>query len=233
MEQIGPYRVLEELGRGGMGVVYRGQDVRDGRPVALKVLLDPAANLELLERFRREVYALRGVEHPNLVRVLDLSLQPPCAVFEYVAGGTLKARVEREGPLPWPAAAQLVGEVAEGVAAVHERGLLHRDIKPENVLLDAGGAKLGDFGLVKDLAQSTLTQSGATLGTPGFMAPEQIGSEKDRWSEATDVYGLAATLYFALTGVPPFAALPTRSCARCSRRRPCRRRSTRPGSPRG
>ncbi|MCA8924580.1 MAG: tetratricopeptide repeat protein, partial [Planctomycetes bacterium] len=206
MEQLGPYRVLEELGRGGMGVVYRGQDVRDGRPVALKVLLDPAAGPEALERFRRETVLLQDVEHPNLVRVLEVNFAPPrpYAAFEYVEGGTLRARVEREGPLPWRTAARALSEVAAGVAAAHERGLLHRDVKPDNVLLGPEGAKLGDFGLVKDLDQDTLTQSGATVGSPNYLAPEQIGAEKARWGEPTDVYGLAATLYFALTGQPPF-----------------------------
>ncbi|MCA8921400.1 MAG: serine/threonine protein kinase, partial [Planctomycetes bacterium] len=205
-KHLGPYALEAELGRGGMGTVYRARDTRSGRAVALKTLTDVSANLAQLERFRLEAEALRGLVHPHLVEVLDLSLAPPqpYAVFELVEGETLAARVKREGPLPWPTAARIASEVASGVAAAHERGLLHRDLKPDNVLLGPAGAKLADFGLVKDLDRETLTQSGATLGTPSYMAPEQIGSQKDRWGPPTDVYGLAATLYFALTGRPPF-----------------------------
>jgi len=212
VKQLGPYRLLEELGRGGMGVVWRAEDTRSGRIVALKTLLeDTAQDLEFVERFRREGALVRGIHHPNLVEVLGQSLQPPVpyVVFEFVAGETLQARVEREGPLRPLVAAGVVSEIAAGVAAAHERGLLHRDIKPENVLLGPGGAKLTDFGLVKDLEEDSwrqgMTQSGVALGTPSFMAPEQGEAAKDRYGEPTDVYGLAATLYFALTGQPPFS----------------------------
>ena len=211
MKQLGPYRLLEELGRGGMGVVWRAEDVRSGRIVALKTLLEGMVqDLELVERFRREGELVRGIRHPNLVEVLDQSFQPPVpyVVFEYVAGETLQQRVEREGPLRPLVAAGIVAEVAAGVAAAHERGLLHRDIKPENVLLSPAGAKLSDFGLIKDLDEDSwrqgMTQSGIAVGTPSFMAPEQVDAAKDRFGETTDVYGLAATLYFALTGQPPF-----------------------------
>ncbi|MCA8922060.1 MAG: tetratricopeptide repeat protein [Planctomycetes bacterium] len=205
MKQLGPYRILDELGRGGMGVVFRAQDTRDARVVALKTLPSVGADLELLERFRREATVLRGISHANLVRVLDLSLEPPLpyAVFEYVEGETLKQRVRREGPLPWELAVRVLGEVAAGLAEAHARGLLHRDVKPANVLLGAGGAKLADFGLVKDFSQESLTQSGAIVGTPSYMAPEQIQGSKTV-DVRIDVYGLAATLYFALTGRPPF-----------------------------
>ena len=211
MKQLGPYRLLEELGRGGMGVVWRAEDVRDGRVVALKTLLEGLVqDLELVERFRREGELVRGIRHPNLVEVLDQSLQPPVpyVVFEFVGGETLQQRVEREGPLPPRVAAGIVSEVAAGVAAAHERGLLHRDIKPENVLLSSAGAKLSDFGLIKDLDEDSwrqgMTQSGIAVGTPSFMSPEQVDSAEDRFGEPTDVYGLAATLYYALTGQPPF-----------------------------
>ena len=188
-----------------MGVVYRARDTRDGRVVALKVLGE-LADLELLARFEREATSLQGLRHPNLVEVLELRLAPPTPfiALEYVPGETLLARVTREGPLPWQLAVRLVSEVAAGLSAAHERGLLHRDVKPANVLLGPAGAKLADFGLVKQLGRDSLTQSGATLGTANFMAPEQIGNDTPRMGPATDVYGLAATLFFALTGRPPF-----------------------------
>jgi len=206
VKQLGPYTVLDELGRGGMGAVYLAQGQRDGEHVALKVLLE--TDPESVERFRREAEASREVEHPHLVRALAADFRPPhpWVAFEYVPGGTLRERVERDGPLPWEAAVQILGEVAEGVAAAHERGLLHRDVKPDNVLLAPEGAKLADFGLVKDLDRQTLTATGATLGTPEFLAPEQVGSQQEYLGPPTDVYGLSATLYFGLTGRPPFAA---------------------------
>ena len=204
--QIGAYTVEAELARGGMGIVYRARSP-GGVPVARKVLHAGTEDDETLERFRREATLQRGLEHPNLVRVLDagLSNSHPWIAFELVEGGTLEQRVRRQGPLPWREAVRALAEVAAGVSAAHERGLLHRDIKPANVLFAPRGAKLADFGLVKDLDQETLTQTGLTLGTPAYLAPEQIGSEKERWCPATDVYGLAATLYFALTGRPPFS----------------------------
>ncbi|MEZ6186692.1 MAG: protein kinase [Planctomycetota bacterium] len=209
MSELGPYRLGPALGSGGMGEVYHARDTRTGAEVALKVLrvLDP----ELLERFRREVELVREIEHPHLVRVLDAALAPPrpYAAFELVEGETLAQRVERAGPLPPAEAAQVIAALATGVAAVHERGLLHRDIKPANVLLGEGGPKLADFGLVREVTAATLTESGVTLGTPSYLAPEQIGVDKAHWGESTDVYGLAGTLYYALTGQPPFAGKTT------------------------
>lgn len=185
-------------------MVYRAEDSRSGADVALKVLteLDGLS----LERFRREATLLQGLEHPHLVRVLDVHLEPPVPylVCEFVEGETLAQRVNREGPLPWREAARLVGQLAAGLAEAHGRGLVHRDVKPANVLLGPGGAKLADFGLVKDFGQESLTHTGATLGTPSYMAPEQATGDKHRLSPRTDVYGLVATLVFALTGRPPF-----------------------------
>ncbi|MCA8920482.1 MAG: serine/threonine protein kinase [Planctomycetes bacterium] len=205
---LGSYTLLGELGRGGMGQVFRARHGPSGREVALKRLL-PAAlgELELVARFRREALALRGVAHPNLVAVLDAQLQgpEPFIVFELVEGATLRQRVEREGPLPWRTATRVLREVAAGLGAAHELQLLHRDVKPDNVLLGREGAKLADFGLVKpcDLDSLTRTQAGI-LGTLDYAAPEQAANERERLGPATDTYGLAATLYFALTGRDPF-----------------------------
>ena len=206
MTQLGPYTIEAELGRGGMGVVYRARDARSGRLVALKTLLDTRPPAELLTRFEREGTVLAGVEHPNLVRVLEVHVRPPrpYLAFEYVLGENLKQRVEREGPLPWEEAARVVGELAKGVAALNEREVLHRDVKPENVLLSEGGVKLADYGLLKAVDRESLTRTGAPVGTPEFMSPEQTGVRKGGYTPATDVYGLAATLYYALTGTPPY-----------------------------
>ena len=206
MTQLGPYTIEAELGRGGMGVVYRARDGRSGKLVALKTLLDTRAPPDLLTRFEREGTVLAGVEHPNLVRVLEVHVQPPrpYLAFEYVLGENLKQRVEREGPLPWEEAARVVGELAKGVAALHEREVLHRDVKPENVLLSEGAVKLADYGLLKAVDRESLTRTGAPVGTPEFMSPEQTGVRKGGYAPATDVYGLAATLYYALTGSPPY-----------------------------
>ena len=204
MKELGPYRLHEELGRGGMGVVYRAEDTRSGAQVALKVLTERDALS--LERFRREATLLQGLVHPHLVRVLDVRLAPPVPylVCEFVEGETLAQRVNREGALPWRQAARLIGQLAAGLGEAHARGLVHRDVKPANVLLAPGQAKLADFGLVKDFSEESLTHTGATLGTPSYMAPEQATGDKHRLSPRTDVYGLTATLFFALTGRPPF-----------------------------
>ncbi|MCA8920484.1 MAG: serine/threonine protein kinase [Planctomycetes bacterium] len=206
MSQLGPYALEAELGRGGMGIVLRARDTRDGRTVALKTLLDPNVDVDQLERFRREATALDGVTHPNLVQILDAHIGPPrpYVVFEFVEGGTLKTLVERDGPLPWVEAVRLLLDVAAGVTAVHAHGALHRDVKPDNVLLGQGGAKLADFGLVKVLDKQTLTRSGSVMGTPSYLSPEQTSAERGAWSPSTDVYGMSATLYYALTGKPPF-----------------------------
>ena len=203
MQHLGPYRLEGELGRGGMGVVHLARDTRNGQQVALKVIRG-AFGPEEIARFRREGEALLGVEHPNLVKVHEVGVDPPYLALEYVAGESLGERVRREGPLPWQEASRLVVQLAAGVAAVHQRGLLHRDIKPDNVLLAGGKVKLGDFGLVKDFSRDSLTQTGTIVGSPGYLAPEQVVLDKRELGAPTDVYGLAATLFFALTGSAPF-----------------------------
>ncbi|MEZ6189042.1 MAG: serine/threonine-protein kinase [Planctomycetota bacterium] len=206
--QLGSYTILEELGRGGMGAVYRARHEPSGRTVAIKRLLpELLTNPELLERFRREGLALRGVEHPNLVTVLDGQLVGPAPflVFEFVDGPTLRARVAAEGPLPWRTAVRVLGEVAAGLSAAHDRQVLHRDLKPDNVLLGPTGAKLADFGLAKPLDKDSLTHSEAgILGTASYLAPEQALDPGGVSRPSVDTYALAGTLYFALTGRDPF-----------------------------
>lgn len=208
--RIGRYQILEELGRGGMGAVYRGVDPDSGRAVAIKVLTGGnQATPRQRQRFAREARALSKVDHPNVVRVWDVGEEGgrPYLVLDYHPGGSLQESVERGTLLPLEVAELGVG-LAAGLAAAHAVGVLHRDIKPENVLLRPdGGGLLVDFGLAKDLTRAgqteQLTQTGTLLGTPGFWAPEQAAGISDAFSPATDVYGLGATLYAALTGQPP------------------------------
>jgi tetratricopeptide (TPR) repeat protein len=207
---VGDYELLDELGRGGMGVVYRARHASSGEVVALK-LLNPGASAAALKRQRREVDAQRRLDHPALVAVRDAGEHQgqPYLVLELVRGESLEERLHRGGPLPEWEAARLVLRLTRGLAHAHDAGVLHRDLKPGNVLLDQDGApRLTDFGLAKHLegGQSKLTQTGSLLGSPGYWAPEQARGDQARVGPATDVYGLGAVLYACLTGVPPIQA---------------------------
>ncbi|RMG18011.1 MAG: serine/threonine protein kinase [Planctomycetota bacterium] len=209
-QHVGPYAVLEELGRGGAGVVYRCRDPRSGADVAVKLLTAQGkASPHQLARFRREVRALKALLHPNLVRLLDAGEHQgrPYLVLEYLRGRDLQERLDRGGPLlPW-VAARIVHKVATALAVAHAQGLVHRDVKPANILLvRAGEPVLLDFGLVRSLdpAASRLTATGVFVGTPGYWSPEQAAGSKTV-GPPTDVYALGATLYAALTGRPPYA----------------------------
>jgi eukaryotic-like serine/threonine-protein kinase len=202
------YEVLGELGRGGMGVVYKARQVRLGRVVALKVLLAGAhAGAQDLARFRAEAEAVARLQHPNIVQVYEVGEEGgrPYLALEYVDGGSLADRL-RGTPLPAREAAQMAEALARAVHAAHDKGVVHRDLKPANVLLTADGTpKVVDFGLAKRLDGVTLhTQTGAVLGTPDFMAPEQV--EGRAVGPAADIDALGALLYQMLTGRPPFAA---------------------------
>ncbi|HBP20197.1 MAG TPA: hypothetical protein DEA08_20710, partial [Planctomycetes bacterium] len=201
--QVGRYQVVGELGRGGMGVVYRALDPSSGREVALKVL-PPLADAEERQRFSREAETARAIDHPNVLAVLELGQERgrPYLVTELAPGGSLADRLRR-APLDPEEAARVVAQVARGLAAAHERGALHRDLKPGNVLFAADGrALLADFGLARRVRDETLTATGTVLGTPGYMSPEQAQGE--RADERSDVYGLGSLLYAALVGQPPF-----------------------------
>ena len=209
MQTLGGYELIGELARGGMGVVYRGRDPQTGREVAIKVVLaGQGADEAQLRRFQRESQALSRIRHPNLLAVHSAGFErgTPYLVTDLISGGTLQGRLDRAGPLDPEEAVRIVSALARGLAAVHAEGLLHRDLKPDNVLLDAGGVpRLADFGLVSELdpAQSRLTKTGALLGTPHYMSPEQARGERQALGPASDVYGLGAVLYAALTGSPP------------------------------
>jgi tRNA A-37 threonylcarbamoyl transferase component Bud32 len=207
-ERIGRYVVLAELGRGAMGVVYRAHDPQLDRQVAIKTVrrdlgLPPEEDAQLRKRVHQEATAAGRLTHPSIVAIYDvLELDAiPYIVMEYVEGRTL-ADLIAKGPLPSSRAVRLVAEVCSGLEYAHAHGVVHRDVKPSNILVMAGGAaKVGDFGIAR-IAGSHVTRTGAILGTPAYMAPEQLrGLDLDGRS---DIFALGVTLYEALTGVQPF-----------------------------
>jgi hypothetical protein len=204
------YEILGELGRGGMGVVYKARQVRLQRLVALKMILAGAhAGPQELARFRREAEAVAQLQHPHIVQIYEVGEQKgqPYFSLEFVDGGSLAQKLAGT-PLPAYQAAQLVETLARAVHAAHERDIIHRDLKPANVLLTAHGTpKVTDFGLAKRLdAGPGLTESGAIVGTPSYMAPEQARGKTKEIGPACDVYALGAIFYELLTGRPPFRA---------------------------
>jgi hypothetical protein len=204
------YEILSTLGRGGMGVVYQARQVQLGRTVALKMILSGAhAGADDLTRFRTEAEAIARLQHPNIVQIFEVGEQGGLPFFslEYCEGGSLSDKL-RAGPLLPQDAARLVEQLARAMDVAHEAGIVHRDLKPANVLLTADGTpKVTDFGLAKRLGSDARnTQTGAVLGTPSYMAPEQAEGKTKTIGPAADVYALGAILYECLTGRPPFLA---------------------------
>ena len=204
--------VLEELGRGGMGVVHRARQRHLGRFVALKRLLHGASSSsEDMARFRVEAASAARLSHPHIVAVHEVGLKAgePYLIMQYVDGTTLARRL-LDGPLPPGEAATLLVPICRAIQHAHDRGILHRDLKPANILIDNHGEPLvGDFGLARRIDVGTdagLTVSGAIIGTPSYMAPEQAASQRGEIGPRTDVYSLGAILYQMLTGRPPFQA---------------------------
>jgi serine/threonine protein kinase len=207
--EFGDYELLEEIGRGGQGVVYRARQKSLNRTVALKVIgLGHWATEAHLKRFRREAEAAASLEHPCIVPIYEVGECGGACYFSmgFVEGGQLDAVTKRE-PMLIHHAAELIAKLARTVHYAHEHGILHRDIKPGNILLDAKGEPhLTDFGLARLVeTESTVTPTMEVLGTPSYMAPEQAVGNNARVSSATDIYGLGAVLYQLLTGHPPFA----------------------------
>ncbi|MGA7276157.1 MAG: serine/threonine-protein kinase, partial [Candidatus Udaeobacter sp.] len=207
--KFGDYELLEEVGRGGQGVVFRARQKSLNRTVALKVIsLGQWASKAHLKRFRREAEAVANLDHPNIVPIYEVGERDGSCYFsmKFVEGGQLD-EVVRRTPMSIRKAAELIAKVARTVHYAHEHGIVHRDIKPGNVLLDAESEPhLTDFGLARLVeSESTITRTLEVLGTPSYMAPEQAVANNADVSSATDVYGLGAVLYQLLTGHPPFA----------------------------
>lgn len=206
--RLGDYELLEVLGRGGMGVVYKARQVSLDRCVALKVLSPTAlGNPETVHRFRTEAVTAASLQHPNIVAVHEVGHAEGLhyLVMDYVPGPTL-AEVSRSGPLAGRRAARYLRTVAEAVHFAHERGILHRDLKPSNILVDEDDRpRVTDFGLAKRLeGGSEFTLSGQVLGSPAFIPPEQASGQRGRVGRRSDVYALGAILYQLLSGRPPF-----------------------------
>ena len=207
--EFGDYELLEEIGRGGQGVVFRARQKSLNRTVALKVIgLGQWATKAHLKRFRREAEAAASLDHPCIVPIYEVGEGDGSCYFsmKFVEGGQLDEVVRRE-PMAARRAAELMAKVARTVHYAHEHHILHRDIKPGNILIDQQGEPhLTDFGLARLLeTESTVTRTLEVLGTPSYMAPEQAAGKNTQLTSATDVYGLGAVFYQLLTGHPPFA----------------------------
>src|SRR5947209_2763380 len=207
--RIGNYQILEEIGRGGMGVIYRARQRHSRRIVALKRILSyHADSQETLVRFRREAEAAARLDHPNILPIYEVGENEdglPSFSMKFAAGGSLDEAVPALRREPRRIVA-LMAKVARAIEYAHARGILHRDLKPANILLDGRGEPLvSDFGLAKWLdATSEFTQTLAIFGTPGYLAPEQAAGSANKITPAADVYSLGAILFHLFTGRPPF-----------------------------
>ena len=202
------YELLEELARGGMGVVYKARQKSLNRIVALKMILPGRlTSAEDLERFRREAEATARLQHPNIVAVHEVGEFEGQHFYsmDYIDGPSLAKRL-LQGPFPNRVAARYILLIARAIDHVHRHGILHRDLKPSNILLDSHDEPhITDFGLAKKIGgDSTQTRAGVVMGTPSYMAPEQAAGKIQELGPACDVYGLGAVLYELLTGRPPF-----------------------------
>src|SRR5438094_1684317 len=207
--RLGNYEILEEIGRGGMGVIYRARQRHSRRIVAVKRILADQVNLhETLVRFRHEAEAAAGLDHPNILPIYEVSESEdglPFFSMKYATGGSLRAAAPALRVEPRECV-QLMAKVARAIAYAHSKGILHRDLQPGNILLDGNGEPMvSDFGLAKLLDEnSDLTRTLATLGTPGYIAPEQAECAAADFTGTADIYSLGAILFYLLAGRPPF-----------------------------
>jgi len=207
---FGDFELLEEIARGGMGIVYRARQISLNRTVAVKMLLfGEFSSDEFIRRFRAEAEAAASLHHRNIVTIHEIGRHDGQHYFsmDYIEGESL-AELAKAKPLAGRHAATLLKTISEAIHYAHQNGILHRDLKPSNILIDAQGEpQVTDFGLAKRLHSSPdLTHAGQVLGTPGYSAPEQVAGKSAGISPASDVYSLGAILYYALTSRPPFLA---------------------------
>ena len=203
-QSIGPYRLVGQLGQGGMGRVYLGVSP-GGRPVAVKAIrAELAADSEFRARFGREVAAARRVSGMFTAQVVDADIDGPVAwmATAYVPGPSLQEAVDTHGPLPETSLLALAAGLAESLNAIHAAGVVHRDLKPSNVLLAEDGPRVIDFGISRAAESTMLTQAGLVVGSPGFMSPEQAMGHQI--GPPSDIFTLGAVLGFAATGEGPF-----------------------------
>jgi serine/threonine protein kinase len=209
MESIGNYDLVAKIAEGGMGAVYQARSRKTGETVAIKIVpAQTARNQTLMKRFEREFLAAHEIDHPHVVKAIELcqDVPTPFLVMEFVDGESLGQKIDREGRLTEDESKRIIVQVCQGLHRAHKHNLIHRDIKPDNILLTKDGtAKITDLGLVKELGEEelNLTRTGRGLGTPHFMAPEQFRDAKNV-DVRCDVYSVGATLYMMVTGQMPF-----------------------------
>ena len=205
------YAIENEIGAGGMARVFLARDLRHDRQVAIKVMRPELTSSMGADRFLREVRVVARLQHPNILGLVDSGERDGLLyyVMPYVAGESLRARLEREHELPVPAALAILREVADALAYAHGEGVVHRDVKPENVLLSAGHAQVADFGIARIASDASGTQAitatGIVVGSPAYMAPEQAAGDT-RTDHRADVYSFGALAYEMIAGVPLFVA---------------------------
>lgn len=207
--RIGRYDIERQLGFGGMGIVFKAYDTELNRPVAIKILAPHLArNGAARQRFNRESRAAAAVVHEHVVAIhnVEADANPPYLVMQYVSGESLQARIDRQGPMPTEQILSIGIQIAKGLSAAHQQGIIHRDIKPANMMLEESVDRLliTDFGLARAIDDASLTKTGVVAGTPHYMSPEQASGETV--DHRTDLFSLGSLLYFVATGNPPFRA---------------------------
>jgi len=207
LERLGPYRILRQIGRGGMGTVYEGVDLASGQPAAVKLLsAELARHAGFRDRFEAEIEALRKLHHPNIVQLIGFGQQEDQWFYamELVSGSSLEELLGRGRTFEWHEVAEIGIETCRGLRHAHDRGIIHRDIKPGNLLVELDGhVKLSDFGIARLFGSLRAVGPGGVVGTAEYMAPEQAANPAGV-DQRADIYALGCTLYFLLTGGPVY-----------------------------